>query len=127
MAEVRQGLKYSKDHDWVRAEGNVAYIGITDYAQSSLGDIVFADGEPADSVLSAGGEAGVVESVKAASDVCTPVSGTVLEVNPVILDDPAQINAAPYETWMVKLTLADKGELDALMDASDYEAYCGSL
>jgi glycine cleavage system H protein len=127
MATIKDGLYYSKEHEWVRVEGDLARIGITDYAQQGLGDIVFADGEPKGSVLMAGGVCGAVESVKAASDVYTPVSGNVEEINEAVQNAPELINEAPYEHWILALRLSDPSELGELMDASDYAAYCETL
>lgn len=127
MSNIPENLYYSQDHEWLRTEGDTAYLGVTDHAQSALGDIVFADGEPAGTELSAGDVAGVVESVKAASDIYTPVDGTVAEVNPALEETPEAINADPYGCWLVKLTLSDPGQLDALMDAAGYAAYLETL
>lgn len=125
MSKIAQGILYSKEHEWVKAEGGSAYIGITDYAQQALGDIVFADGEPVGTKIKAGGTVGVVESVKAASDVFSPVSGTVEEINTALADAPESVNTDPYDSWIVKLKLDDAGQLDALMDARAYAAFCG--
>ena len=127
MALVKDGLYYSKEHEWLEVTGSKGRIGITDYAQESLGDIVFADGEPEGSVLAAGAVAGAVESVKAASDLYSPVSGTVTAVNTAIQDAPELINQAPYDSWILEITLADPAELDALTDAAGYSAYCETL
>ncbi len=127
MSIVMQGLYYSKEHEWLLVEDGEASLGITDYAQSSLGDIVFADGEPVGSELAAGDVAGVVESVKAASDIFSPVSGTVTAINEQLADAPEGLNEAPYDSWIVKLTLKNPDELDDLMDADAYEAFCSGL
>ena len=124
MSIIVEGLYYSKDHEWLRVDGDDAYLGITDHAQDALGDIVFSEGEPEGTVLSAGAAAGVVESVKAASDVFSPVSGTVAAVNPDLSDTPEAINAEPYKTWFVKISLSDKSELADLMDAKAYAQFC---
>ena len=120
-------LKYSKDHEWVRVEGKVATVGITEFAQSELGDIVFIDLPAIGKVLEKGGVVCVVESTKAASDVYTPVSGTVKEVNKTLSDAPSRINEKPYEEgWMVRLEISKPADLDSLMTAEAYEAYLKS-
>jgi glycine cleavage system H protein len=127
MSKIIEGLLYSEDHEWVRAEGDLASIGITDYAQAQLGDLVFADAEPEGSEIAAGEAIGVVESVKAASDVLSPLSCVISEVNRDALDNPERITADPYESWLVKVSLSDTSELDALMDAGAYRAYLETL
>lgn len=122
--KVIDGLKYSKDHEWVKVEGNKAVIGITDYAQDSLGDIVFIDLPEVGRNVKAGDAVAVVESVKAASDVYSPISGTVVEVNTTLEASPELINQDPYENWILVLEMSDPGELDALMDAKGYERFC---
>nr|WP_207754267.1 glycine cleavage system protein GcvH [Caldicoprobacter guelmensis] len=122
--KVINGLKYSKDHEWVKVEGNKAIIGITDYAQDSLGDIVFIDLPEVGRNVKAGDAVAVVESVKAASDVYSPVSGIVVEVNTALEASPELINQDPYENWILVLEMSDPGELDALMDAEGYERFC---
>lgn len=119
--KVVQGLKYSKDHEWVRVEGNRAYIGITDYAQESLGGIVFVELPKLGAVIKANGVLGVVESVKAASDIYSPVSGKVVEVNEELVNAPEKINEKPYESWVAVMEMSDPSELDGLMDAQEYE------
>jgi len=123
MSSVKQGLFYSEDHEWLRREGGYAYIGITDYAQHNLGDIVFADAEPEGSAISQGEPVGVVESVKAAADVSSPVSCKIIEVNADLLDSPELVNSEPYESWLVKVKLDDPSELDGLMDAGEYKSF----
>ena len=118
---IPKDLKYSSDHEWVRVEGNVAFIGITDFAQSQLGDIVFADLPAEGRVIKANEVFSVVESVKAVSDIITPVSGKIVQVNPALDGAPELINQDPYgEGWIVAVELADKSELDALMDDAAY-------
>jgi len=119
-----EDLKYSKEHEWVKVDGNKAYIGITDHAQNSLGEIVFVELPETGTELSAGDVLGVVESVKAASDVYTPVSGVVTEVNEELEDSPEKINEEPYENWIAVVELSDMSELDMLLDADEYEEYC---
>ena len=119
---------YTKDHEWLAVEGNTATVGITDYAQNALGDVVFAEVPAAGTVVAKGKEAAVVESVKAASDVYSPVSGTVIEANAALGDDPALVNTDPEGTgWFFKLTLSDPSELDGLMDKAAYDALVASL
>ena len=119
---------FTEDHEWIEVDGQTATVGITDYAQSQLGDIVFVEVPAAGVSVSKGGEAAVVESVKAASDVYSPVSGTVTEGNPALADDPALVNTAPEgDGWFFKLTIADAGELDGLMDEAGYKAFCDTL
>ena len=119
---------FSEEHEWIDVDGDSATIGITDYAQGQLGDIVFVDVPAAGTALTKGKEAAVVESVKAASDVFAPVSGTVTEGNAALEDDPALVNTAPEsDGWFFKLTIADKGELDGLMDEPKYQEFVASL
>jgi glycine cleavage system H protein len=119
---------YTKDHEWLAIEGATATVGITNYAQNALGDVVFADVPAAGTVVAKGKEAAVVESVKAASDVYSPVSGTVIEANAALADDPALVNTDPEGAgWFFKLTLSDPSELDGLMDAAAYQALVATL
>ena len=124
MATVKEGLYYSESHEYVKVEGNVGYIGITDYAQHALGNVVYVDLPDVDDEVAAGEEFGAVESVKAASDIISPVSGTILEVNDALDDEPELLNKNPWENWIIKVELSDKSELDSLMDAKAYEAFC---
>ena len=124
MAKVIEGLYYSESHEYVRVEGNIGYIGITDYAQEQLGNVVYVDmPEEGDEVI-ATEDFGAVESVKAASDLVSPVSGVVVEVNEALEDDPALINKDAFENWIIKVKLSDMVELDGLMNASQYEEIC---
>ena len=119
---------FSEEHEWIEVDGDTATIGITYYAQGQLGDIVFVEVPAAGTTLAKGKEAAVVESVKAASDVFAPVSGTVTEGNPALADDPALVNTAPEsEGWFFKLTIADKTELEGLMDEAVYKDLVASL
>ncbi|MEO0061964.1 MAG: Glycine cleavage system protein [Pseudomonadota bacterium] len=119
---------FTEEHEWIEVEGDTATIGITDYAQGQLGDLVFVEVPKPGAVLAKGKDAAVVESVKAASDVYSPVSGTVIEGNPAIEDDPALVNADPQgEGWFFRLTIADEGELDGLMDAAAYKEFLADL
>lgn len=124
MAKVIEGLYYSESHEYVKVEGNIGYIGITDYAQHALGNVVYVDLPDVDDEVTAGEEFGAVESVKAASDIISPVSGTIVEVNEALDDEPELLNKDPWENWIIKVELSDKSELDGLMDAKAYEAFC---
>ena len=124
MAKVLEGLYYSESHEYVRVEGNYGFIGITDYAQNALGNVVYVDMPEVDDEVTAGEEFGAVESVKAASDLMSPVSGVVVEVNEALEDQPELVNEDAYENWIIKVELSDKAELDALMDAKAYAAFC---
>jgi len=119
---------YTEEHEWIDVDGDVATVGITDFAQGQLGDIVFVEVPDTGAELSQGGDAAVVESVKAASDVYAPVDGTVIEGNAQLEEDPALVNSdSEGEGWFFRMTLADKGQLDALMDAKAYKAFCDAL
>ena len=119
---------FTQEHEWIEVDGASATVGITDYAQSQLGDIVFVDTPGAGTKVTKGGDAAVVESVKAASDVYAPVSGTVIEGNAALEGDPALVNSDPEGAgWFFKLTLADAGELHGLMDAAAYKAFVDGL
>ena len=119
---------FTEDHEWVDVDGDVGTVGITDYAQGQLGDIVFVDVPAEGKTVAKGDEAAVVESVKAASDVYTPVSGTVIEGNGELADNPALVNEDPEgEGWFFKLTLSDTSELEGLMDEAKYEAFVAKL
>lgn len=124
MAKVIEGLYYSESHEYVRVEGEFGYVGITDYAQNALGNIVYVDMPEVDDDVEAGEEFGAVESVKAASDLNSPVSGTVVEVNEALEDAPEMVNQDAFENWIIKVELSDKTELDNLMDAEAYKAFC---
>lgn len=115
-------LRYSKSHEWVKKEGEIAVIGLTDFAQSELGDLVFVNLPEVDDTVTAGEALGDVESVKAVSDIFSPVSGTVTEVNEELLEHPEQINDAPYDAWLIKVK--DITDEEELLDAADYEAHC---
>lgn len=121
MTKVLEGLYYSKSHEYVKVEGDEAYIGITDYAQKELGNIVYVDLPEVDDEVAADEEFGAVESVKAASDLNSPVSGTVVEVNEKLEDKPELINQDAFANWIIKVKLSDKSELDGLMDAEAYK------
>lgn len=124
MAKVIEGLYYSESHEFVRVEGDFGFIGITDYAQNALGNVVYVDMPDVDDEVEAGEEFGAVESVKAASDLYSPVSGTVVGVNEALEDQPELVNQDAFANWIIKVELSDKSELDALMSAADYVAFC---
>lgn len=122
---VPANLKYSADHEWCRVEGDIATIGITDFAQSELGDIVFVDVPTVGETLQAGEVFGSIEAVKTVSDAFLPVSGEILEFNPAVDADPAIVNKDPYgEGWMIKVKMSDKAEYDKLMSGEEYAAQC---
>ena len=121
-------MKYSEEHEWVIVEGDIATVGITDYAQKALGDIVFVESPDVGSEINQGDETGVVESVKAASDIITPVSGEVVEINEELEAAPNTVNTDPTgEGWMFKVKLSDPEEIDGLMNAAEYKTHCESL
>lgn len=124
MAKVIEGLFYSESHEYVKVEGDFAYVGITDYAQHALGNVVYVDMPEVDDEVEADEDFGAVESVKAASDLISPVSGTVAEVNEALEDKPELLNEDAFENWIMKVQMSDKSELDALMDATAYEELC---
>jgi glycine cleavage system H protein len=121
-------LKFTKDHEWLRLDGDTATVGITDYAQSQLGDVVFVDLPDVGKAVDKGGDAAVVESVKAASEVYAPVSGTISAINDAVAADPSLVNTSPEgDGWFVKIALSDTSELDGLMDEAAYKAFVDSL
>lgn len=124
MAKVIEGLYYAESHEYVKVEGEFAYVGITDYAQNALGNVVYVDLPEVDDEVEADEDFGAVESVKAASDLISPVSGTVVEVNEALEDKPELLNEDPFENWIIKVQLSDTAELDNLMDAQGYEDFC---
>ena len=124
MAKVIEGLYYSESHEYVKVEGEYGYIGITDYAQHELGNVVYVDMPDVDDEVTAGEEFGAVESVKAASDLNSPVSGTVVEVNSALEDEPELLNSDAFGNWIIKVRIENPDELQSLMSASEYEAIC---
>lgn len=124
MAKVIEGLRYAESHEWVKVENGIATVGITDYAQSQLGTVVYVDMPEVDDEVSKGEEFGAVESVKAASDLYSPVSGTIVEINEALEDEPGLINQDAYENWIMKVEVSDESELEGLLDAAAYEAIC---
>ncbi|MBV9210226.1 MAG: glycine cleavage system protein GcvH [Acidobacteria bacterium] len=124
MANVPEDLQYSKDHEWIRVEGDVGTIGITDYAQNSLGDVVYVELPKTGESFAAHESFGSVESVKAVSEVFTPVSGEVIEVNESLHDEPEKVNTDPYgEAWMIRVRLSNPGEVDSMLTAAEYEDF----
>jgi len=115
--------RYTREHEWIAVNGNIGTIGITDYAQNSLGDIVYVDMPNIGDSVSANATFGSVESVKAVSDLFSPVSGSVTEANEILKSEPDKINSAPHETWIIKVELSDPSEFDALLDAATYEKF----
>lgn len=125
MTKIEQGLLYTRDDEWVRVEGDEGTVGITDYAQDALSDIVFLELPEVGGHFEAGEAFGVVESVKAAADLNMPVSGEILSANEGLLDTPELLNSDPYDAaWLVKIRISDPGQLEGLMDATAYEVYC---
>jgi glycine cleavage system H protein len=123
---IPSNLRYTQEHEWIRVEGDVAYVGITDYAQSELGEIVFVDINTEGETVAQGDVFGSVEAVKTVSDLNMPVAGEVLEINEAINDQPELVNNDPYgEGWMIKISVADPAELDTLLDAAGYQAHIG--
>ncbi len=121
--KVQSGLYYSNDHEWVKVDGNIAYIGISDYAQHELGDIVYVELPDEDDEFDQGDSLGTIESVKAASDIIIPVSGRVIEINDALEDAPESVNNDAYDAWLIKLELTDTSEVEALMTSEKYEEF----
>ncbi len=126
MSKFVQGLYYSESHEWVKVEGNIAIIGISDFAQHEMGDLSYVDMPEVDDELEKGEEFGAVESVKAASDLYSPVSGTVVEINEALEDAPELLNQDAFANWIMKVEMSDPSELEGLMDAAAYEAMCAN-
>ena len=127
MAKVPKDLKYAKSHEWVRVEGDVATVGITDHAQHELTDLVFVEVPEVGDTIKAGDACAVVESVKTANDIYSPVSGVVTEANPLVVADPALVNTDPYTAgWFYKIKLSNPAELKALLSAEQYKAQIGA-
>lgn len=124
MSTVLDGLYYSESHEWLKVEGEFGYIGITDYAQHQLGSVVYVDLPEVDDEVNQGEEFGAVESVKAASDLLSPISGTVVEINEALEDKPELLNEDAFNNWICKVKINDTAELDNLMDAEAYKAIC---
>ena len=126
MAKTVEGLYYSESHEWVKVEGNVAIVGITDFAQHAMGDLSYVDMPEVDDELEKGEEFGAVESVKAASDLYSPVTGTVIEINEELEDAPELLNQDAFANWIMKVEMSGPSELESLMDAAAYEAMCAN-
>ena len=124
MSKIKENLHYTDSHEWVSLEGEVATVGITDYAQHALGNIVYVDMPEEDDEVAQGEDFGAVESVKAASDLISPVSGVVVEVNEELVDKPELINEDAFNNWIIKVKISDPSELDKLMDAEAYKKLC---
>ena len=122
--KIVKGLYYTEEHEWLKVEENKAYIGITDYAQHALGSIVYVEVPEVDEEFAKGEVFGVVESVKAASDIYIPLGGTVVEANEEVVDDPSLLNNAPYDNWLICVELENEDELEGLMSADTYEEFC---
>lgn len=122
--EIKENLRYAESHEWVSLEGDIATVGITDYAQHALGDIVYVDMPEVGDEVTAGEEFGAVESVKAASDLYSPVSGEVVEINEALEDEPGLINQDAFGNWIMKVKVSDASEIDALLDAEAYKNIC---
>ena len=125
MSKIIEGLKYSETHEWVKVEGNVAIVGVSDFAQKEMGDITYVDMPDVDDEVSKDEEFGALESVKASSDLVSPVSGVVVEKNEALEDAPELINQDPYGNWIIKVEMSDASELDALLDAAGYARLIG--
>ncbi len=124
MAEIKSGLHYTKSHEWVKVDGDTVTMGVTDFAQSELGDITYLELPEAGDSVSKSEPLGVIESVKAASDIYSPVSGEIVEANDQAIDAPESVNSSPYDdAWLVKIKLSDTSELDELMDSATYEKF----
>lgn len=122
MSKILEGLKYSESHEWVKVEGNIAVVGVSDFAQKEMGDITYVDMPEVDDEVEAGEEFGALESVKASSELISPVSGTVVEVNSELEDTPEKVNEDAYGAWIIKVEMSDPSELDNLLDAAGYKA-----
>ena len=125
MSKILEGLKYSESHEWVKVEGNIAVVGVSDFAQKEMGDITYVDMHAVDDEVSQGEEFGALESVKASSDLISPVSGVVVEVNEALEDAPEKVNEDAYGSWIIKVEMSDPAELDSLLDAAGYKALIG--
>jgi glycine cleavage system H protein len=122
MSKILEGIKYSESHEWVKVEGNIAIIGVSDFAQKEMGDITYVDMPEVDDEVEAGEEFGALESVKASSELISPVSGTVVAVNDALEDTPEKVNEDAYGAWIIKVEMSDASELDNLLDAAAYKA-----
>ena len=125
MSKILEGLKYSESHEWVKVEGNIAVVGVSDFAQKEMGDITYVDLPAEGDEVAAGEEFGALESVKAASDLYSPVSGVVVAVNGELEDTPEKVNEDAYAAWIIKVEMSNPSEVDALMDAAAYQSFIG--
>lgn len=124
MSQVKAELLYTKEHDWIKVDGDIATVGITDFAQHALGDIVFVEVPEVGTSLSKGDNFGVVESIKSVTDLHSPLSGEVIESNSELADSPESVNSDPYGSWFMRIKITESSELDDLMNATDYNAEC---
>ncbi len=124
MTNIIAGLLYTKEDEWIKVDGDEATIGVTDFAQDALSDIVFAELPSVGDSFAIGDAFGVIESVKASAELYAPITGDITAVNEPILDEPEQLNTAPYDAWLVKMSIDDASQLEGLMDAAAYETYC---
>jgi len=122
--ETKNDIKYSKQHEWVKVDGNKAYVGISDYAQNALGEIVFVDLPIVDTDLVAGDSIGAVESIKTASDIYSPISGKVIEINEELIENPEKVNTNPYESWIAVLDITGYSQPEDLMNEEEYIKFC---
>lgn len=125
--KIPGNLKYTEEHHWVQIDGDKIFVGITDYAQKDLGEMVFLDMPETGTIVFAGDVVGAIESIKAMADFCAPISGEILEINEELVSMPEVLNSAPYESWLVVMSISDEGDLENLMDAEEYAAYCSAL
>lgn len=124
MSNIPENLFYTEEHEWISIEGEIATIGITDFAQSSLGDIVFVELPEGETTFEQGDSFGVVESIKSVSDLYTPLAGTIVEKNEEVEESPEKLNESAFGSWLIKLKMSDSSQTEALMDAQTYKAFC---
>lgn len=125
--EIPENLKYTETHHWVQIDGDKIFVGITDYAQKDLGEMVFLDMPETGTIVFVGDVVGALESEKATADFCAPISGEILEINDELIEAPEGVNSAPYESWLMVMSISDEEDLENLMDAEEYAAYCSTL
>ena len=125
--EIPGNLKYTEEHHWVQIDGDKIFVGITDYAQKDLGEMVFLDMPETGTIVLVGDVVGAIESVRAMVDFYAPISGEILEINEELAEGPELLNSAPYESWLMVMSISDEGDLENLMDAEEYAAYCSTL
>lgn len=124
---IPEQLKYTNDHNWIKIDGDKIFIGVTDYGQNDLGDIIFIDPPQTGAIVFAGDILGTLEAAKTVFDICAPISGEILEINEELAAEPQGVNSAPYENWLLAMSISDEGELENLMEAEEYAAYCSAL